>query len=85
MNKTTTIWIILFLLTSITLFLGGLNNFSFTFVVITLIITFIKGQFVIDYFMGLKDVRLKYRLFVSFWLFFIIILISLSFAFPVQN
>lgn len=72
MNKTTYIWIILISLTTITLFLGENESFTSTVLILVSTITLLKGQLVIDYFMGLKDVKSKYRFFVSFWLFFVL-------------
>ncbi len=82
MNLTTIIYIVLFLLTALTLFLGSSKTFTFTFIIVVLITTFIKGQLIIDYFMGLKNVDLKYRLFVSIWLVLIVTLIGISYFFP---
>jgi len=85
MNKTTFIWILLFILTSVTLFLGNSNSFSLIFIVLTLLITFFKGTLVIDYFMQLKNVKLKYRLILILWLLFVIILIGIAFLLPVKT
>ena len=85
MNKSTYIYILLFLLTSITLFLGSKTFTTSIVIVIIMLITFVKGQLIIDYFMGLKYVKLKYRLFVSIWLLLIIILITISFIIPIKE
>ncbi len=82
MNKTSIIYISLLLLTTLTYFLGKSETFNFTLIIIVLIITFIKAQVIIDYFMGLKNVDLKYRLFLSIWLILIIFLIGISFYIP---
>ncbi|PLY08142.1 MAG: hypothetical protein C0625_02860 [Arcobacter sp.] len=85
MIKTIYIYIILFLLTSITLFLGNSNSFTSTFTIIVFITTIIKGQLIIDYFMGLKNVKLKYRMFISLWLLLIVGLISIAYLLPIQR
>ena len=82
MNKSTIIYIGLLLLTTLTFLLGKNETFTFTFIVIVLLATFVKGQLIIDYFMGLKNVDLKYRLFLSIWLILVISLIGLSYFFP---
>ena len=82
MNKTTIIYIILLILTTTTYFLGKSETFTFTFIIIVLIVTFIKGQLIIDYFMGLKNVDFKYRLFLIIWLILIISLIGVSYFIP---
>jgi hypothetical protein len=46
------------------------------FVGLLLLTTFIKGQLVIDHFMGLKEVQLKYRIIPTLWLIVILLLIG---------
>ena len=70
------IWISLVILTIFAYLLGYLKYINTFFVGILLLSTFIKGQLVIDYFMGLKKVQLKYRIIPSLWLAIIIILIA---------
>lgn len=77
--KLKTIWIFLIFLTTLTFILGKIELSPYFFIALILLTTFIKGQLVIDLFMGLKDVSLKYRLIVSLWLFIVIILIGLAF------
>ena len=83
MNKATIIYISLLLLTTLTFLLGKSETFTFIFIAIILITTFIKGQLIIDYFMELKNVDLKYRLFLSIWLILVISLIGFSYFLPV--
>ena len=83
MNKTTIIYISLLLLTTLTFLLGKSETFTFTFIIVVLLTTFIKGQVIIDYFMELKNVDLKYRLFLSVWLILVISLIGLSYFLPI--
>ena len=75
--------IILILLTIFAFFLGYLEYINRYFVASLLITTFIKGQLVIDYFMGLKDVRLKYRIIPVVWLLLTISLIASAYYLPV--
>lgn len=77
--KIKTIWMFLVFLTTLTFILGKVEFSPYFFIAIILLTTFIKGQLVIDFFMGLKDVNLKYRLIVSLWLFIVIILIGIAF------
>ena len=76
MNK---VWIVLVILTVFAFGVGYLELVSSTFVIILLISTFFKGQLVIDYFMGLKDVELKYRLIPTTWLLFILSIVSFTY------
>lgn len=77
------IWITLVTLTLFTYLLGYLEYISSTLVAGLFITTLIKGQLVIDYFMGLKEVRLKYRLIPSIWLFAVLSLIAIAYYLPV--
>lgn len=79
------IWILLFLLTSLSLFVGHTAFLGLSFIGILFLITFIKGQLVIDYFMGLKEVSLKYRLIPLIWLFLVVLLICVAYLLPVKT
>jgi len=82
-NKLEIAWFTLVVLTLFAFSLGVLNTINTSMVAILLISTFIKGQVVIDYFMGLKNVRLRYRLIPSMWLFMVISLISIAYYLPI--
>jgi len=56
------IWLTLIVLTIFAYLLGYLKYINSSLVAVLLFTTFIKGWLVIDYFMDLKEVRLKYRL-----------------------
>ncbi len=73
------VWIVLIGFTIFAYLLGELKLISTFMVGVLLVTTFIKGQLVIDYFMGLKDVSLKYRLIPTVWLGLIISLIAVSY------
>lgn len=77
------IWILLVALTLFAYLLGYFKYISTTLVAVLLITTFIKGQLVIDYFMDLKEVRLRYRVIPSIWLFMVISLIAIAYYLPV--
>ena len=84
MNKTIkTIWIILVILTIFAYLLGYLKLINSSLVAILLISTFIKGELLIDYFMGLKTVKLKYRLIPIIWLGTVLSLIAVAYYLPV--
>ena len=78
-------WIALVLLTLFAFLLGWLKLVSPLLVAILLLSTFVKGQLVIDHFMGLKDVRLKYRIIPTIWLIVVISSISLAYYLPISN
>jgi len=83
MEKTVkTIWIILVILTIFAYLLGYLKLINSSLVAILLITTFIKGELVIDHFMGLKAVKLKYRLIPIIWLGTVISLIAVAYYLP---
>ena len=76
------IWVVLVVLTVFAYLLGYLEYINSLFVAVLLLTTFIKGQLVVDYFMGLKDVKLKYRLIPSIWLGFVLSLIAVAYYMP---
>jgi len=78
------IWIVLIILTIFAYFLGYFKYISTPLVAVLLITTFIKGQLVIDYFMDLKKVRLKYRLIPILWLIIVLSLIATAYYLPLS-
>lgn len=79
------IWIILVILTIFAYLLGYLKYINTFFVLILLLSTFIKGQLIIDYFMGLKKVQLKYRMIPTLWLSITIMLIAVAYYLPIAS
>lgn len=77
------IWFVLILLSIFAFLLGYLKLVSSTLVVVLLISTFIKGQLVIDYFMGLKEVKFKYRIIPTLWLSAVLSLVAIAYYLPV--
>jgi len=77
------VWIILVILTIFAYLLGYLKLIGTSLVGVLLLSTFIKGQLVIDHFMGLKTVKLKYRLIPTVWLGIVISLIAAAYYLPV--
>jgi len=80
MNK---IWITLVILTIFAFLVGWFGFVNYAIVAILLITTFVKGQLVIDYFMGLKKVEAKYRLIPTIWLVLVISFIALAYFNPI--
>ncbi len=77
------VWIILVILTIFAYLLGYLKLISSSLVAVLLLTTFIKGALVSDYFMGLKDVNMKYRFIPIIWLGVIILLIGVAYYLPI--
>ena len=77
------VWVILIVLTVFAFLLGYLKYVSTALVAVLLITTFLKGALVTDYFMGLKDVKLKYRLIPVVWLLVVISLIAVAYYLPI--
>jgi len=73
------VWSVLIVLTIFAYLLGKLHLASGFMVGVLLFTTFVKGQLVIDYFMGMKNVSLKYRLIPTIWLFVVISCIAVSY------
>ena len=78
------VWFTLVLLTIFAFSLGYFNTINASILALLLLSTFIKAQLVIDYFMGLRHVRLRYRLIPSIWLFSVISLIALAYYYPIN-
>jgi hypothetical protein len=76
------IWLSLMALSLFAYIMGQVEHFPKLFSILLLLGTLIKGQLVIDYFLGLKEVRLRYRLIPTVWLVLIISLISLAYYLP---
>ena len=72
-------YIILVFLTLFAFLVGWLELVSSVVVAILIITTFIKGQLVIDYFMGLKEVQFKYRVIPIAWLAFVMFFIGIAY------
>lgn len=86
MKKTLEIvWVVLALLTVFAFVLGYTHHVNSLLVGFLLVTTFIKGQSVIDHFMGLKDVRLRYRLIPFFWLAVTLLLIAVAYYLPITG
>ena len=79
MNKYTKIYLSLLAFTTFTFFIGWFELTSFIVIGILLFTTFLKGYLVIEYFMGLKEVKGKYRYIPTIWLVSIISLIALGY------
>jgi len=73
------IWIGLVTLTIFAYLLGYLKIITTTLVAVLLLSTFIKGALISDYFMGLKDVGMKYRMIPMLWLGIVLSSIALAF------
>jgi cytochrome c oxidase subunit IV len=77
------VWAVLIILTIFAYLLGELKLVNTLLVGILFITTFIKGHLVIDYFMGLKNVQLRYSIIPTLWLSIVIFSISLAYYLPI--
>lgn len=77
------VWAVLIILTIFAYLLGELKLVNTLLVGILLISTFIKGHLVIDYFMGLKNVQLRYSIIPTLWLSIVIFSIFLPYYLPI--
>jgi hypothetical protein len=66
-------------LTVFAFILGKISSISNFMIIILLLSTLIKGYLIIDYFMGLKEVRAKYRFIPILWL--VLVLGGIGFSF----
>ena len=74
--KATRIWIVLMLLTIAAYVFARLGYEGQVLVAVVLAGAWIKGQLIIDHFMGLKNVRLVWRIIVSSWLLIVLVTIG---------
>ncbi len=79
MEKITKIWIALLLFSLSAFILGWFEIVSSFFISVLLISTFLKGYFVIEHFMGLSEVTLRYRLIPTVWLSVVIISVAITY------
>ena len=84
MDIFTRIWILLVLLTLFAFSLGWLELLSLWSFSLLILTTFIKGQLIADYFMGLKEIEGKYRFIPTVWLFVTLILVALAYYIPIK-
>jgi cytochrome c oxidase subunit IV len=80
--KAEAIWSILAVLSVFAYGLGYFKLINTFYVALLLISTFLKGQLISDYFMGLKETRLRYRVIPTLWLFLILSLIAVAYYLP---
>jgi len=73
------IYLTLVLLTLFAFLSGWLKLISSGVIAVLLVTTFIKGQLIIDYFMGLKEVQFKYRVIPTVWLSVVLIFIGVAY------
>lgn len=82
-KKFEVIWIVLMVLSIFAFLLGYLKLVSSSLVSVLLVSTFLKGQLVIDYFMGLNEVKFKYRIIPTLWLSIVLFLVAAAYYVPV--
>ena len=75
----TKVWLILMALTLVTLAIGQLGLEGMPVVAFLMLMTFIKGQMVADYFMGLKRVAWRWRIIVLLYMIIVCTLISFAY------
>ena len=81
MDKNSKIWLTLISLTLLSYLIGIFKLISSGAILILLLITFVKGQLISEYFMGLSEVRLSYRLIPLIWLIMVLSLILVAYFF----
>ena len=79
------VWVTLVILTLCAFLVGWLKFVNSLFISILLVSTFIKGQLISEYFMGLKKVTLKYRMIPTLWLFIVLSSIAIAYYLPIEN
>lgn len=77
------IYVILLMLSLLSYILGWLDTQSW-FVFTLLLIAFLKGKYIIEYFMELKTTSLLYRMIPLGWLFLILLIIGVCYYVPIS-
>ena len=75
----TRVWLVLMMLTLVTLAIGQLGLQGMPIVGFLMLMTFIKGQMVADYFMGLKRVAWRWRIIVLLYMIIVCTLICTAY------
>jgi cytochrome c oxidase subunit IV len=83
-HSSTISWSILILLTIFAFIFGGFELGNMTIVSVILLSTIIKSQIVIDYFMGLHQVRWQWRIILYSWLLLVVGMIGLAYWLGLQ-
>jgi uncharacterized membrane protein len=78
-DKNFSVWIVLVSLTLFAFIIGFFDLNSAVFVAILLISTFVKGFFVIENFMNLSEVKVKYRILPTLWLGAVMLFIAATY------
>ena len=73
------VWLVLVLLTLVTYAVGKLGYGGFTVVAMLLVSVSLKGQLLIDFFMGLVKVQSRWKWVVTGWLVSVVLLIGLAY------
>ena len=81
----TYVWLILILLTLFAFVIGKHEIGNITIVSLLLFSTLIKGQMVIDFFMGLHQVRWFWKIIMYSWLLLVMGLIGLAYCLGLQS
>ena len=75
----TKVWLVLMVLTLVTLAIGQRGLTGMPVVGFLMVMTFIKGQMVADYFMGLKRVAWRWRIIILLYMIIVCSLISTAY------
>ena len=75
----TWIWLVLLLLTLLTYAIGQLRLGGVLVVALILVTTLVKGEMVVNYFMGLRRVRLRWRVLMFLYLWTVGSLIGVAY------
>ena len=82
MKNITFIWLILICLSLFALLFGWIDVSSSYIILFLFLSTFIKGKLVINCFMGLSNVRLKYKMIPTIWLLIVVVSIAIIYYLP---
>ena len=84
-NKATFVWVALMFATALGALLGSLETTGAAVVLLSIVVLCIKGQLIVDHFMGLKTVARHWRLLMSAYCIVIGVFVFLAYWLSLAN
>lgn len=79
-NRSTLVWFALICMTILSVMVGDYSTGGENVAMFILGLVYIKGQLIVDHFMGMRDVKLLWRILLTAYLLLVVGLIALSYT-----
>ena len=79
-SRSTLVWFVLIGITMLSVIVGDYSEGGHAITMFVLGMVYIKGQLIVDHFMGLREVKLIWRVLLTGYLLFVVGLIALSYT-----